>query len=103
MDFFDRQKRIVGWNQEEITNTVAVCFGVGGLGSVVSINLCRLGVGKIILIDYDTVEVHNLNRQIIYTKEDIGQSKAFAAKENLEKYHNLVSNIEAYSIDIIQN
>lgn len=103
MDYFDRQKRISGWNQDELTNTVAVCFGVGGLGSVVSINLCRLGVGKIILIDYDIVDYHNLNRQLLYTKNDVGQYKVNAAKANLESSHNLVTNIETYNLNIIEN
>lgn len=102
MDFFDRQKRISGWNQENIGNMTAVCFGVGGLGSVVAINLCRIGIGKIILMDYDVVEVHNLNRQLLFAIDDIGKFKVDAAKESLEKTHNLVSRIEAYNIDIVK-
>lgn len=101
MDYFDRQKRIANWDQNFLTQSVAVCFGVGGLGSIVSLNLCRMGVGRIILIDYDRVEYHNLNRQLLLSKEDIGKLKVEAAKESLEKTHNLVSHIEAYNLDII--
>ena len=103
MDFFDRQNRIAGWDQAKVSKIVAACFGVGGLGSVVSLNLCRLGIGKIILFDYDVVDIHNLNRQLLYTTKDIGQAKVFAAKENLETSHNLVSKIEAHNINILEN
>lgn len=41
---------------------VALILGVGGLGSIILINLLRLGVKKIFLVDFDHVETHNLNR-----------------------------------------
>ena len=50
-------------------------MGVGGLGSVVAISLMRLGVGKLYLVDYDVVDIHNLNRQIIFSKADVGKPK----------------------------
>jgi molybdopterin/thiamine biosynthesis adenylyltransferase len=43
-------------------------LGVGGLGSVITIHLLRMGIGRIILVDYDTVDITNLNRQIIYSQ-----------------------------------
>lgn len=103
MEYFDRQVTIEGWNQEEIENSVCLCFGAGGLGSVVAINLCRLGVGRIIIMDCDYVDASNLNRQLTFSKRDLGQSKALAAKANLEENHNLNSDIEAYHIDIVKN
>ncbi len=54
---------------------VALCLGAGGLGTNVALQLCRLGVRKIYLIDKDVVDVHNLNRQILFSKEDIGHPK----------------------------
>lgn len=102
MDYFSRQTTIEDWDQAKLENSTCVCFGVGGLGSVVALNLCRLGVGKIILMDYDVVDSHNLNRQLLYSRNDVGQSKAERAKLNLESSHNICSQIEAYDIDIVQ-
>lgn len=103
MDYFDRQIRIQNWSQDKISSTTALCLGVGGLGSVVAMNLCRLGIGKIILIDKDIVDSHNLNRQLLFTISDIGRPKAEAARVNLSSSHNLQSQIESYMFDIVEN
>ena len=50
-------------------------LGVGGLGSAVAVNLLRLGIGKLFLVDYDIVDVHNLNRQLLYSHADVGKPK----------------------------
>ena len=44
-------------------------------GSVVATNLVLSGIGKIILVDYDTIEVSNLNRQLLFREEDVGKNK----------------------------
>ena len=64
---FDRQVRIDDWDQHKMEQQAVLILGVGGLGSVVAINLLRLGVGKLFLVDYDVVDIHNLNRQLLYT------------------------------------
>ena len=61
--------------------TVAVC-GLGGLGSNISIALARAGIGRLVLIDYDRVDITNLHRQQ-YKAEQIGKYKTEALKENL--------------------
>jgi len=61
--------------------TVAVC-GLGGLGSNIAIALARAGVGNLILIDYDVVDITNLHRQQ-YKANQIGMFKADALRENL--------------------
>ena len=58
---------------------VLVC-GVGGVGSFVAEGLCRSGLGKITLLDYDKVEPSNLNRQLMTDKNNIGTSKVQALK-----------------------
>lgn len=63
--------------------TVAVC-GLGGLGSNISICLARAGIGKLILIDFDKVDVSNLHRQQ-YKAAQVGRSKTEALKENLSE------------------
>lgn len=70
----ERQKRF----QE---STVAVC-GLGGLGSNIAIALARAGIGKLILIDFDQVDVTNLHRQQ-YKASQVGEYKTLALKENL--------------------
>lgn len=63
--------------------TVAVC-GLGGLGSNVAIMLARSGIGKLILIDFDRVDITNLHRQQ-YKADQIGRFKAEALSENLRE------------------
>lgn len=63
--------------------TVAVC-GLGGLGSNVAIALARAGVGKLILVDFDCVDVTNLHRQQ-YKASQVGVAKAVALPENLRE------------------
>ena len=63
--------------------SVAVC-GAGGLGSNIAIALARAGVGRLKIIDFDKIEITNLNRQQ-YFADQIGLFKALALKENLSK------------------
>ncbi|EAS03074.1 ThiF family protein (macronuclear) [Tetrahymena thermophila SB210] len=100
-DYFKRQKTIPGWNQEIVSNTTALVLGAGGLGSCVSIQLMRLGIKKLILVDYDVVDYHNLNRQIMFTINDIGKSKVESAKQNLQ-FHNISNTeIETHNINAV--
>ena len=72
--------------------TVAVC-GLGGLGSNISIALTRAGIGKLILIDFDKVDITNLHRQQ-YKASQIGMNKTDALWENLREispYTDLVT------------
>ena len=63
--------------------TVAVC-GLGGLGSNIAIHLARAGVGKLILIDFDRVDITNLHRQQ-YKADQIGMYKSEALRDNLRE------------------
>lgn len=71
--------------QKEIRNKSAIIVGVGALGTNTSELLTRAGVGKLILIDRDYVEMSNLQRQHLFTEEDARKKwpKAEAAKEKL--------------------
>jgi tRNA dimethylallyltransferase len=68
-----------------IEMTKAAVIGLGGVGSIVADGLVRLGVSDLTLIDKDKVEASNLNRQILYDKDDLGEMKAAAAKKHLLK------------------
>jgi molybdopterin/thiamine biosynthesis adenylyltransferase len=65
-------------------------LGIGGLGSVVMMNLLRLGIKKLILVDYDTVDIHNLNRQLMFSPADVGEAKVDAAQKNA-RFHNIAN------------
>ena len=68
---------------EKITNaSVAVC-GLGGLGSNIAVSLARCGVGRMLLIDYDRVDLSNINRQQ-YLLEHIGLYKTDAIRRIVE-------------------
>ena len=66
-----------------LATTVAIC-GLGGLGSNVAISLARAGIGKLILCDFDRVDITNLHRQQ-YKAEQIGMYKTDALTENLRE------------------
>lgn len=81
---FIRTEMLLGSESMEIlkNSTVAV-FGVGGVGGFTVEALGRSGVGKLIIVDYDTVSESNINRQIIATVDTIGRSKVEVLKERL--------------------
>ena len=63
-------------SQQKLQEAEIVIVGCGGLGSIAAVYLAASGVGKIHLIDFDTVAVSNLHRQVFYKIDDIGKSKA---------------------------
>lgn len=73
--------------------TVAV-VGLGGLGGYVVEALARMGIGRLILIDGDVFEEHNLNRQLLGTEARVGASKAAAAAERVREVNCAVETIE---------
>lgn len=70
--------------QEKFSAATAAVCGLGGLGSNLSIALARAGIGKLILIDFDRVDVTNLHRQQ-YKASQVGQYKTDALTENLRE------------------
>jgi len=88
LERYDRQLIIKGWGierQKRLKKSRVAIFGVGGLGSPTAIYLAVAGVGELILVDNDAVELNNLNRQILHWDQDIGRSKVKSAKEKLRK------------------
>jgi molybdopterin/thiamine biosynthesis adenylyltransferase/rhodanese-related sulfurtransferase len=70
--------------QEKLKNASVLLVGAGGLGSPAATYLAAAGVGRIGLVDFDTVEASNLQRQILYGTSDVGRPKLDAASERLE-------------------
>ena len=62
-------------------------MGAGGLGSPVAVYLPLAGFGTIGIVDFDTVDVSNLQRQILHQNKDIGRPKVVSAKETLTSYN----------------
>ena len=69
--------------QRRIRNASVLCIGAGGLGSPIAMYLAAAGVGKLGIVDFDTVDYSNLQRQILHTDADVGVSKAESAKVTL--------------------
>lgn len=77
--------------QLALKNSHAVVIGCGGLGAPVAQYLVAAGVGHITLVDGDNVELSNLQRQIVFTENDIGQSKAESTKQRLAQLNSDVA------------
>lgn len=95
--------------QLKLKNASVLVVGAGGLGCPVLLYLAAAGVGRIGIADYDTVSSSNLQRQVLYYEDDIGQSKAKTAAIKLQKinsqiqvdYHNeLLSSVNALGLII---
>ena len=69
--------------QEKLTKSHVLIVGAGGLGSPVALYLAASGVGKLIICDFDTVDLTNLQRQIIHTTQSVGINKAVSAQQTI--------------------
>lgn len=99
LERYDRQLRIEGWDQEKLSGARVMVVGVGATGCEVSKNLALMGVGKLILVDNDVVELSNLSRQMLFIDDDIGKPKAVIAADRLRKMNPHVE-IQAYFDDV---
>jgi adenylyltransferase/sulfurtransferase len=71
--------------QKKICSTSVVCIGAGGLGSPIAMYLAAAGIGKIGIVDFDTVDFSNLQRQIIHGTPDVGRPKSESAKATINR------------------
>ena len=71
--------------QQQLQGAHVVIMGVGGLGSPAAMYLAAAGVGTLTLVDFDTVDNSNLQRQIVHTIDSVGDSKVSSAKNTLLK------------------
>ncbi|GAL77411.1 sulfur carrier protein adenylyltransferase thiF [Algibacter lectus] len=81
--------------QDKISNAKVLVIGAGGLGCPILQYLAAAGIGNIGVIDFDVVDISNLQRQILYGTSTLGKNKAEAAKARLEDLNNDIS-IKAY-------
>ena len=82
LERYSRQIEIPGWGEEgqgKLKAATVCVAGAGGLGSPACLYLAAAGVGKLVVVDRDRVELSNLNRQILHTTARIGQGKSDSA------------------------
>ena len=105
-NYFERYKRhiliknIGGRGQKKLVQAKVLLVGLGGIGSTVLQHLAAAGIGKIGLVDQDTVALSNLQRQTIYTFEDIGRKKVSVASNFVK---NLNKNVDISEYDFFLN
>lgn len=95
IDFSRYQRQIIlpdfgEEGQQKLLNASVLVVGVGGLGSVAALYLTAAGVGTIGLMDADTVALHNLQRQVLYREDEVGQPKVEMAVSTLERLNSQV-------------
>lgn len=87
--------------QRRLMNAKVLCVGAGGLGSPALMYLAAAGVGTLGIVEFDTVDESNLQRQIIHGQSDIGKSKAESAKESISEINPYVKvNIHNVRLDV---
>ncbi len=91
---YNRQIILPSWGleaQEKVKASKVLIIGAGGLGCPVISYLAAAGVGTIAIMDFDVVEISNLQRQVIYNMKDIGMNKAAAASQTIRAFNPLVN------------
>jgi molybdopterin/thiamine biosynthesis adenylyltransferase len=84
-DRYQRHSLIDWFSQEEVKASSFAVIGCGAVGNEVAKNLSLLGVGKIDLFDFDTIEIHNLTRSVLFREDDIGSNKAEVASNRIKE------------------
>ncbi|MFV8332771.1 HesA/MoeB/ThiF family protein [Flavobacterium sp. GSP14] len=79
------------FGQGKLKKAKILVIGAGGLGCPILQYIATAGIGTIGIVDFDTIELHNLHRQILYTEEYVGQSKAITAKSVLDTLNPLIT------------
>jgi len=75
-----RHTLIKGWDQQKISRATVLIGGCGAIGSQAAVTLARIGIGRIIVVDNDMLEEHNIHNQV-FRKDQIGKNKVDALKE----------------------
>lgn len=84
MDIFSRTERLIGEDAlQKLQNSNIIIFGLGGVGSYTAEALARSGIGKMTVVDKDTVDITNINRQLYALRSTVGKPKAEVAKARI--------------------
>ncbi|KAA0171488.1 hypothetical protein FNF28_00700 [Cafeteria roenbergensis] len=84
---FSRQQNLVDFDDELVRRQRCFVVGSGGVGSCIGMTLARMGVAHVTFVDMDTVATSNLNRQLLFTPDQVGMNKVDACKQSLERSH----------------
>lgn len=94
----DRQERVEGWQQDALKQGKIAIIGAGALGNYVGMICAAYGIGNIDIYDFDTIELHNLARQIAFTEDDALQKRK-KCEALSERMSNLNSEIVVNGYD----
>ena len=94
---FEREELLIGDKINILKNKTVLVLGLGGVGGYVTESLARAGIGNLILVDYDKVDITNINRQIIATYSNVGKLKTECFKERIADI-NKECNVKILSI-----
>lgn len=84
-NIYSRTESLIGKDSLNILkNSKVIVFGIGGVGSFTIESLCRCGIGEISLVDFDTIDITNINRQIHAMSNNIGKYKVDEMKKRIE-------------------
>ena len=95
-DRYDRQLLIKHWDQKKIQQSTVTLVGLGALGSVAAASLAMAGVGTLILVDLDTIEMSNLNRQLFFRAADIGRPKVKICEQVVHEINPMIDVVALY-------
>ena len=84
----DRLEILIGNNIDKLKNTTVLIVGIGGVGGHALESIARSGIGKIVIVDSDIVDITNLNRQIISNKNNIGLNKVDVSYDRIKEISN---------------
>jgi adenylyltransferase/sulfurtransferase len=102
LERYDRQIRIPGFGVEgqlKLKRSSVLVAGLGGLGCTASMYLTAAGVGRVVLVDREAVELSNLNRQVLHWSSDVSRLKVESAAEKLRQLNPTVR-VEGTSVEV---
>src|SRR5260370_25966318 len=76
--------------QKNISSTSVLCVGAGGLGYPLALYLAAAGIGKLGIVDFDRVELSNLQRQVLHGDKEVGQPKVESARKSIQRINSNV-------------
>lgn len=98
---YDRQSKVPGFSQEKMSQLKVLIAGAGALGGEIAEGLVRKGVGRLTILDFDVVQVTNLNRQFFFER-DIYKNKALALVHNLQPHGYMGTELIGWPISFEQ-
>ena len=99
-DRLERLDQIPWFRRDSIASANVLLVGVGALGNEVLKNLALFGVGRIVVCDFESVELSNLSRSALFSKSDVGKSKSLAAAEAVHRINSDIT-VVPLSVNIL--